>query len=422
MKYVLLTLCIISLCSCNTNDHSNTDKNDELKNRNQLCHNLSIPECLKKSEQCELITDICLPKISSIFNVVPIDNADLNNALSGVKITALSKESFGEATYIGTNDGLIKYGRLPNNKAVEVIKDFSKGDPSLAGLSYVRALSCASLGKLCFATIGKNGDAHDPDSKIIYKLEEEKLYNTTPPSALDISHIFESTAGNIIFSGQLNTSVYSSFDDTFHSSLLSFAGVTNLTSSVLDPNKSHLWLATGGDDSTKHQGIKKYTTKLGYIVGNDISPSLWGSNASSPNANISTMAIFNGYILVGLRKTNNDANTGGIVAFSIDNQGSVINNKPFLLGVDVRKILVHDFNYGASKDAKKRSTILMASDEGLFALSFDTMNFSSIDKKIIDQDIAHNKISYQGVDHLVAGDSSKVIFTSNNKVYNVFVQ
>lgn len=115
-----------------------------------------------------------------------------------------------------------------------------------------------------------------------------------------------------------------------------------------------------------------------------------------------------------------------MVAFNIYQPGKAVNDKPFLLDMDIRKILVGDFPYGGTKEAKKRAVILMATDTGLYEVNLNSknmMDLSAIDIKLIDQDRDGNKVSYQGADHLIQkGDNGDAVFSSNNKLYRVLVE
>lgn len=413
IKFFVLSFFIL-LSSCDPNLESNANKvSDEFLRSSTLCHGLDVDKCLA-NDLCDWAVGSCLPNLPIKYALHPLNLDQLNKELVGRTITAMANGPV-QKIYIGTDNGLLIWS-APH---VEKIQDFSDGDATLAGLSYVRAIASSPLNYFAFAAIGKNGDARDPDAKIIYEISQKSTV-----SGLNISHIFEPTPGFMVFGG-VDTTWVSSLSTNKFTRVKQLAGVT---SGVFNPNGSTTWVGTGGADPTKHVGIRRYSGNFRYISANEAdrgtSPTLWGSSVASPNADISSMVLVEPYILVGLRAHKGNPNSGGIVVFDIYRPDSVLSGKPFLAGLDVRNIVVGNFDHGDKVNGIKKRVIMLATDKGLFDVKlkrdrgYETL---SITTTAVDRDNQGNSISLKEIDNLFQRDSRSFWFSHNNKLFMLTV-
>lgn len=415
--FIILFLLTITSCGPNSPNSDNTPSNtNEFAQRNVTCLALDQKQCFE-NDLCEWVSETCIAKPPTPFAIVPVVES-LAKELVGRQITAMAKGPLASHVYVGTDDGLVIWG---GPKQVEKIQDFSGGNPALAGIKYVRAIVSNSVLQRGYAAIGKNGDANDPDSKIVYEITQKTTLAFA--TALNFAHGFETTPGMIVFGG-VTESYYKEFaNNTFND--LNLAGITT---GVFNPNGSNVWFGTGGPDTTKHVGIKFYDASLAAVVtgkDSEIKPSTWGSTAAAPNSDISSMVLFNDYILIGLRAKKNDPNSGGVVAISIYEADKTDARKPFLLGTDVKKIIVGDFNQDGPQSVSKKKLITIATSNGIYAANFKS-NFVnreiSLTTTPINKDRQGALVNLKEIDHLFQQSSGTLWFSSNNELYFVDVR
>ncbi len=138
------------------------------------------------------------------------------------------------------------------------------------------------------------------------------------------------------------------------------------------------------------------------------------------------MALFGNHILVGIRNKNGDPDKGGIAIFKIYRSKKVQNSKPFLLGTDVKTIIVGEFNHGGfESDLKKKAIVVATGNSGLYEATLkndiakDDVAFSTTP---INVDRDGRSVDIRSVDNLFQRDSSQLWFSSDNKLYFVDVR
>ncbi len=412
-KSILALFLLLVFCACGTETNGSTTKDKgEFAQRSKICHGLDAEKCYE-SDVCEFVSNVCIPKLPTHLAIETLNVPALSNELVGRQITAMAPGSLN-VVYVGTDNGLLIW----NSGKVDKVEDFSGGNPALVGLKYVRSIGYSSISQRAYASIGKNADAKDPDSKIIYEITQKTTLNTNPLSPLEITHIFESTPGIMVFGGASKYRFKLLGLTTFDTNITDLGGVTT---STFNPNGSSVWLGTGGSDATKHVGIRLLSADFRANMGDDgkIEPTVWGSTDASPNADISSMAIFGDNILVGLRAKKDDPDTGGIVIFSIYQQSKSQSDKPFLLGTDIRKIIVGEFAHGSRESGLKKRLIILATDNGLFqaTLKGDFGIKPKFSTSPVNVDRQGKLVELKEINHIFQQNPYSLWFSSNNTLY-----
>lgn len=409
--HIAMLFTFIFLCSCDPQgDNNSDDSGDEFAQRSKMCQSLDAEKCIA-NKACELVANVCLARLPTVFAIETPNLPNVDKELVGRQITALSNGPANQL-YVGTDEGLI----ISSQDSTEKIVDFSGGNAALAGLKYVRAIGYSPIGTFAYASIGSSAAPKDPNSKIIYEITQKAVFSTPAPSPLVI---FESTPGVTVFGGE-NVTRYDILGARKYKRIATQSGVTT---AVFNPNGSTLWFGTGGADVANHKGILFNSAQLIPIVvsgENGIAPSTWGSTAASPNADISSMTIVGNHILVGLRAKDSVPQSGGLVVFDIYQANKAMNGKPFLLGTDVRKIIVGEFAHGNAESNRKKNAIIMATGAGLYEvkLAIERATASvSVEATLLDKDREGNTVELKEVDHLIQRNQSFMYFSSNNKLY-----